>query len=144
MFTGRPKCASNGDILVAFFRQFLSSCAVCLSDCFMLKGCWFGSNLMQPCLRFSVCINLSTSPIDRWSFAGANIILIMFLLQNTLTTLLVWQLAWSIRIDLGTSWIAMYFVRKCSIFVAFALLYSLKVGNLETEWFYSVLVDFES
>ena len=32
---------------------------------------------------------------------------------------------------LGTPCIAMYFVKKCSMFVAFALLYSLSVGNLE-------------
>ena len=98
----------------------------------MLKGRWFGSGLMQPRRRFTVCINLSTNPIDRWSFAGANIILILFLLQNSFITFLVWHLAWSIRMDLGTPWIAMYFVRKCSMFVAFALLYNLSVGNLET------------
>ena len=98
----------------------------------MLKGRWFGSSLMQPRRRFTVCINLSTNPIDRWSFAGANIILILFLLQNSFITFLVWHLAWSIRMDLGTPWIAMYFVGKCSMFVAFALLYNLSVGNLET------------
>ena len=131
VFTGRPKCASKGDMLVAFFRHILSYCAICLSDCFMLKGRWVVSSLMQPNRRFTVCISLSTSPIDLWSFAGANIILILFLLQNSFITFPAWHLAWSIRRYLGTPWIAMYLVRKCSMFVAFALLHSLSVGNLE-------------
>ena len=131
VFAGRPKCASKRDTLVAFFRHILNSCAICLSDCFMLKGRWFVSSLMQPSRRFTVCISLSTSPIDRWSFAGANIILILFLLQYSFITFPVWDLALSIRMDLGTPCIAMCFVKKCSMFVAFASLYSLSVGNLE-------------
>ena len=86
---------------------------------------------MQPSRRFTVCISLSTSLIDRWSFAGANIILILFLLQNFFIKFPVWHLAWSIRMDLDTPCIALYFVKKCSMFAAIALLYSLSVGNLE-------------
>ena len=50
----RPKCASNGDILVAFFRHILSSGAICFNDCFIINGCCFGSNLMHSNLRLTV------------------------------------------------------------------------------------------
>ena len=127
----RPKCASNGDILVTFFRHILSSWAICLKDCFLWKGRSFGSSLMHPSLRLTVCINRSTSPIDLWSFAWANIIIMLFRLHNSLIILPVWHLAWFIRIDPGTPFMDIYLFRKCSMFIALALLYNISDGNFE-------------
>ena len=52
-------------------------------------------------------------------------------LHNSLIKLPVWNLAWSIRIDLGTPCVDIYLFRKCSMFNAFALFYNLIDGNFE-------------
>ena len=82
-----PWCASNGDINVDFLRHMRSSYVTWLSAFFMLNGFWLGSSFMHPSLRFIVWMSRSTSPIGRWSLAGAYIIFILCLAQSCRTLL---------------------------------------------------------
>ena len=77
----RPKCASNGHILVvalgislmfSFTFATLSLNVVCVH---------LGSMSKTASLRFIVCISLSTIPVPLWSPAGASIsLMFLFLL----------------------------------------------------------------
>ena len=99
----------------------------------ILNGRWLGSSLIYPSRRLTVCIRRSTRPMERWSWVGAYIRLILCFAHRSFTLLPFRQRAWSSLMFRGTPCWAMYLFRNFSMFGPFAFLTSFKIGNFEKQ-----------
>ena len=81
-----PKCAFKGTVIVAFCLQIRNWWKMIFNACFMCN--YFVadfSSLKHATIFLIVCINLSSSPIARWSSDGVSIVSALFLLQSFFT-----------------------------------------------------------
>ena len=78
-----PKCAFKGNIFVGFCLHIRNCWKTIFNACFTCN--YFVadfSSLKHATIFLIVCINLSTSPIARWSSVGVSIVSALFLLQS--------------------------------------------------------------
>ena len=127
VFAFLPKCASNGDIFIVFWRYIRSWYIIEFTDAFKLN--WFRTAVSIHAKRFLIVwISLSKNPIALWSCIGASTYCMLFWLQNALISWLVWHRAWSSLIEWGTQCSKTYSWRNFKILSAFAL------SNTSADW----------
>ena len=127
-----PKCASKGEIFVVFCLHIHNWWMTIFNACFTWNALLADfSSLIHASLLLIVWMSLSTKPRARWSFTGASIISILFLLQKFFTWWPTKHFAWSNRIDRGIPWFSKYICKKFITFSPLVLSYIHAVGYLE-------------